>query len=178
MEEREFSSSLMSTSNDGEGGGRLALLLLSRAGCGSALLPPPALHATAVRQSCPGPGRDLVGLGGLCLSRDCAQCQLGPGAATATSPENSVTMLGTVTPLDVSVIPVLHSKSTRAVEYLLLGCQQDEVEHKVRQGELMSPWKGRYFTGIPGKGAGRRKHSCHKESQTGRGLTFLENAVG
>lgn len=65
------------------------------------------------------PARDLVGLGQLCLSRDCAQCQLGPGTATATSPENSVTLLGTVTPLDVSVAPVLLSRSIWAVEFLL-----------------------------------------------------------
>lgn len=65
------------------------------------------------------PASGLVGLGQLCLSRDCAQCQLGPGTAAATSPENSATLLGTVTPLDVSVTPVVLSRSTRAVQFLL-----------------------------------------------------------
>lgn len=67
----------------------------------------------------PAQAPHLVGLGQLCLSRDCAQCQLGPGTASATSPQNSVTVLGTATPLDVSVPLVLLSRSTRAVEFLL-----------------------------------------------------------
>lgn len=62
--------------------------------------------------------RDLVGLAELCFSRDCAQCQLGLGTDTATFPENSVTTLGIVTPLDISVTPVLLSRSTQAVEFL------------------------------------------------------------